>query len=116
MVLTNAEESGVVKDLAFHGPFGNGNKRPLFRMSGVRLASYRILKDAHVKWAFSPLKNPNAALTGISFNYVGKWNEPTPDDIFQRQGQAPLTLQFGIGINRFNGNETIQLQVERVIL
>lgn len=106
----------LVRDLSHLEPFGNGNERPVFRMSGVRLASYRVLKDAHVKWAFSPVKNPAASITGISFNYVGKWNEPTPDEIFQRQNTAPLTVQFGVGINRFNGNETIQLQVERVIL
>ena len=106
----------LVRDIAHLEPFGNGNERPVFRMSGIRLASYRVLKDAHVRWAFSPLKNPAASITGISFNYVGKWNEPTPDEIFQRQNSAPLTVQFGVGINRFNGNETIQLQVERVIL
>lgn len=108
--------ANLVRDLTLLEPFGNGNDRPVFRMQGVKLASYRVLKDAHVRWTFSPLKNPAANLSGISFNYLGKWNEPTPDEIFQRQGQAPLTLQFGLGINRFNGNETIQLQVERVIL
>lgn len=108
--------AGLVRDLAHLEPFGNGNERPVFRMSGVRLASYRVLKDAHVRWSFAPLKNPNAALTGISFNYLGRWNEPTPDEIFQRQQNSPLTLQFGVSINRFNGNESIQLQVERVIL
>lgn len=108
--------AGLVRDLAHLEPFGNGNERPVFRMSGIRLASYRVLKDAHVRWSFAPLKNPTASLTGISFNYLGKWNEPTPDEIFQRQNQSALTLQFGVSINRFNGNETIQLQVERVIL
>ncbi len=106
----------LVRDLAFLEPFGNGNERPVFRMAGVKLASFRILKDAHVRWTFSPVKNPGASLTGISFNYLGKWNEPSPDEVFQRQSRAPITLQFGLGINRFNGNETIQLQVERVIL
>ena len=85
-------------------------------MSGVKLASYRILKDVHVRWTFSPAKASGATLAGISFNYLGKWNEPTPDEVFQKQHQVPFTLQFGLGINRFNGNETIQLQVEKIIL
>ncbi len=106
----------LVRDLAHLEPFGNGNQRPVFRMSGVKLASYRILKDAHVRWTFSPLKNPQSTFAGISFNYLGKWNEPSPDEVFQKQGKTPFTLQFGIGINRFNGNETIQLQVERILL
>lgn len=108
--------ASLVRDLGHLEPFGNGNERPVFRMKGVRLASYRVLKDSHVKWSFAPHQSPNAAITGISFNYLGKWNEPTPDEIFQRQAQEELTLQFGVSINRFNGNETIQLQVERVIL
>lgn len=106
----------LVRDLLHLEPFGNGNERPVFRMSGVKLASFRILKDAHVKWTFSPLKMPQNHFSGISFNYLGKWNEPSPDDIFQNQEKTPFTLQFGLGINRFNGNETIQLQVDKVII
>jgi single-stranded-DNA-specific exonuclease len=106
----------LVRDLNHLEPFGNGNERPIFRMSGVKLSSYRILKDAHVKWMFSPLQKPQTNFTGISFNYLGKWNEPSPDEVFQNQEKTPLTLQFGLGINRFNGNETIQLQVDRIIL
>lgn len=106
----------LVRDLLHLEPFGNGNERPVFRMSGVKLASFRILKDAHVKWTFSPLKTPQNHFSGISFNYLGKWNEPSPDDIFQNQEKTPFTLQFGLGINRFNGNETIQLQVDKVII
>lgn len=106
----------LVRDLQHLEPFGNGNERPVFRMSGVKLASYRILKDAHVRWTFSPAKNPQQTLAGISFHYLGKWNQPGPDEVFQKQGQMPFTLQFGLGINRFNGNESIQLQVDKIIM
>jgi single-stranded-DNA-specific exonuclease len=106
----------LVRDLIHLEPFGNGNERPVFRMSGIKLASYRVLKDAHVRWTFAAATKAGPSLAGISFNYLGKWNEPTPDEIFQRQDRSAMTLQFGVGINRFNGNETIQLQVEKVIL
>jgi single-stranded-DNA-specific exonuclease len=106
----------LVRDLLHLEPFGNGNERPVFRMSGIKLASYRILKDAHVRWTFSALKNPQQTLAGISFHYLGKWNQPGPDEVFQKQNKVPFTLQFGLGINRFNGNESIQLQVEKIIL
>ena len=106
----------LVRDLIHLEPFGNGNERPVFRMKGVKLASFRILKDAHVKWTFSPLKAPQTHFSGISFNYLGKWNEPSPDDVYQNQEKTPFTLQFGLGINRFNGNETIQLQVEKILI
>lgn len=106
----------LVRDLGQLEPFGNGNERPIFRMTGMKLASYRILKDVHVRWTFSPVKNPQSTLAGISFNYLSKWNEPMPDEVFQKQSQSQLTLQFGVGLNRFNGNESIQLQVDRIIL
>jgi single-stranded-DNA-specific exonuclease len=106
----------LVRDLQHLEPFGNGNERPIFRMKGMKLASFRILKDVHVRWTFSPIKGAQGHLNGISFNYLGKWNEPSPDDVFQNQDRVPFTLQFGLGINRFNGNESIQLQVEKIIL
>jgi single-stranded-DNA-specific exonuclease len=52
---------------------------------------------------------------GISFNYLGKWNEMTPEELFALQAKAGLTVQFTLGVNKFNGNETIQLMVDRVI-
>ncbi len=106
----------LVRGLELLEPFGNGNERPVFRMKGVKLASYRILKDAHVRWTFSPLKNPQQSIAGISFNYIGKWNELGPEEVFARQHRAPFTLQFGLGINRYNGNESIQLQVEKILI
>ena len=37
-----------------------------------------------------------------------------PKQIMERQTTDPLTLQFQIGINRFRGNEIIQLMVDKV--
>ena len=93
-----------------------GNERPKFRMSDCLIESYKILKDIHVKWTFVHKDNPKIKISGISFNFIGKWNAPLPDEIFQKQNSEGITAQFQIGINRFRGNEIIQLMVDKVII
>lgn len=102
--------ASLVKDLEKLEPFGPGHEKPIFRMQNARISSYKILKDAHVKWTFGKDKS---TLQGISFNYLGKWNEATPEELFNSQ-KSGLSIQFTLGINKFNGNETIQLMVNRL--
>lgn len=104
----------LVKDLEKLEPFGPGHEKPVFRMKNAMIQSYRIMKDAHVRWTFSGM-NSKVSVQGISFNYLGKWNEMTPEELFELQGKSGLTVQFTLGVNRFNGNETIQLMVEKLI-
>jgi single-stranded-DNA-specific exonuclease len=108
-------DAKLVKDLENLEPFGPGNQRPIFRMKNAQISSYRIMKDAHVRWTFGSLGAHKSTIQGVSFNYLGKWNEPTPEELFQLQAKSGLTVQFTLGINRFNGNESIQLMVERII-
>lgn len=103
----------LVKDLERLEPFGPGHEKPVFRMKNGLIQSYRIMKDAHVRWTFSSAKT-KAMLQGISFNYIGKWNEPSPEELFQLQTKSGLSVQFTLGVNRFQGNETIQLMVNRL--
>jgi single-stranded-DNA-specific exonuclease len=105
----------LVKDLERLEPFGPGNERPIFRMRNAQLSSYRIMKDAHVRWSFSSMSNKKMALQGVSFNYIGKWNGLSPDEIFMQQQKSGMTVQFTLGVNRFNGNESIQLMVDKLI-
>lgn len=104
----------LLKDLDKLEPFGPGHEKPVFRMKNAVIQSYRIMKDAHVRWTFGGL-NSKVSVQGISFNYLGKWNEMTPEELFELQGKSGLTVQFTLGVNRFNGNETIQLMVDKVM-
>ncbi len=104
----------LVRDLEKLEPFGPGHERPVFRMKNAVIQSYRILKDAHVRWTFAGVGDKKVTVQGMSFNYLGKWNEPTPEEIFEQQ-KAGLIVEFTLGINRFQGNETIQLMVSRLI-
>lgn len=107
--------AGLVKDLEKLEPFGPGHERPVFRMKNAHISSYRIMKDAHVRWMLAGKGNVKSTLQGVSFNYLGKWNAPTPEELFNLQVKSGLTVQFTLGVNRFNGNESIQLMVEKVI-
>lgn len=106
----------LIKELELMEPFGMGNERPKFRMMNAKIESFTILKDIHVKWQFSSTDLPGQKIGGISFNYIGKWNSLLPDELFRRQNEEGLTVQFTLGINRFRGNEIIQLMVDKIFL
>jgi single-stranded-DNA-specific exonuclease len=105
----------LLKDLDKLEPWGPGHEKPVFRMKNATIQSYKIMKDTHVRWTFMGPAGKKVMLQGISFNYLGKWNESTPEELFALQEKSGLTIQFTLGVNRFNGNETIQLMVDRVI-
>ncbi len=103
----------LMRDLDLLEPFGMGNEKPVFKMKGVQLDSYDIMKEAHVRWSLSKEKTK---LKGISFNYIGKYEAPAPEAIFSTQNlkKEDLSVYFTLGLNRFNGNESIQLMVDRL--
>ncbi len=108
----------LVKTLEMLEPFGMGNEKPVFKMSGVKLESYDLMKDIHVRWNFTGIKNPKIKLKGLSFNYIGAHGKLHPEDIFsqQDQGSNELTIYFTLGINRWKGREYIQLMIEKITL
>ncbi len=105
--------ANLLKDLEKLEPFGPGNEKPVFRMKNAQIQSFRIMKEAHVRWTFTGV-NSKVSVQGVSFNYLGKWNEMTPEELFDLQNKSGLTIQFTLGVNRFNGNETIQLMVDKI--
>lgn len=111
----NAQEINpqLMRDLDLLEPFGMGNEKPLFKIKGVHLDSFDILKEAHVRWNFSQQKTK---LKGISFNYIGKHEAYAPSEIFSTQNlkREDLSVYFTLGLNRFNGNESIQLMIDRL--
>jgi single-stranded-DNA-specific exonuclease len=107
--------AGLLKDLEKLEPFGPGHERPVFRMKNALIQSYRIMKEAHVRWMFNGPGNMKLNVQGVSFNYLGKWNEATPEELFQLQARAGLIVEFTLGINKFNGNESIQLMVNKIL-
>ncbi len=106
----------LLKELEMLEPFGMGNQKPLFKMKNFRLDSFDLLKDVHVRWNLSSKKDPTCKLKGISFNYIGKWGIAHPEDLYnaQERDDDDLTAYFTLGVNHFNGNQYIQLMIERI--
>lgn len=103
----------LMRDLDLLEPFGMGNEKPKFRIKGVKLESFDLMKDVHVRWSLSKEK---VKLKGISFNYIGKHETSSPAEIYSTQNlkNEDLSVYFTLGLNRFNGNESIQLMVDKV--
>jgi single-stranded-DNA-specific exonuclease len=103
----------LMRDLDLLEPFGMGNEKPIFKIKGVHLDSFDIMKEAHVRWNLSHQKTK---LKGISFNYIGKYEAYGPEEIFSTQNlkREDLSVYFTLGLNRFNGNESIQLMIDRL--
>lgn len=105
----------LVKELEIMEPFGMGNSKPIFKMSDAKIFNFTILKDVHVKWVFVDAKNPKNKIQGISFSFIGKWNTLLPQELESIQDSQGIDVFFTLGVNRFRGNETIQLMVEKVV-
>jgi len=106
----------LVRSLDLLEPFGPGNERPIFCLRDLKVSNVDYLKEVHVRWNFESATAPQYKLKGISFNYLGKWGRIHPND-FLRPGkfaQQTATAYFTLGVNRFNGNEFIQLMVDKV--
>lgn len=106
----------LLKELELLEPFGMGNQKPIFKMKGFRLDSYDLLKDVHVRWNLSSIDDPSCRLKGISFNYIGKWGVIHPEELFSSQSirNEELSVYFTLAVNHFNGNQYIQLMIERM--
>lgn len=108
----------LAKDLEQMEPFGQGNPKPLFKTSGLKLESYSLMKDVHVRWNLCDAKNSSIKLKGVSFNYVGKYGHLAPHHLYEEQAKTggDLTIYYSLGINRFNGNEYLQLMIEKITM
>ena len=112
--------ASLLRDLELLEPFGQGNPRPFFKMKNFTVDSYQIVGQSHVRWKLVPLRQRGRkfSLPGISFNYLDKWKLPHPKEIFAVKDDKTVspTAYFTLGINRFRGNEFIQLMIHRVTL
>ncbi|MCK5072874.1 MAG: single-stranded-DNA-specific exonuclease RecJ [Bacteriovoracaceae bacterium] len=108
----------LLKNLELMEPYGNQNQRPLFKMTGLKLASYKILKEKHVRWDLHHEKDKGLNFKGISFNYIDSWECIHPSEIYdiQNRENETLAILFNLTINRWNGNEYPQLQIKKIVL
>ena len=105
----------LVRQLEYLEPFGSGNPRPRFKMQGFHIESFKILKDVHVRWNLLLSGPTPLRCQGISFHYLNHPDKIHPRTILEAQenGQSP-SATFTLGMNRYRGNEYIQLQIGRM--
>ncbi len=83
-------------------PFGPANMRPVFMSKNVFVSDFRILKDEHVKFEFQQHGLP-IRLEGIAFNFYEKFKA--------LEEAKPVDIVYSLGVNRWNGKETVQLEI-----
>jgi single-stranded-DNA-specific exonuclease len=112
----NEIDLDLVKQLSLLEPFGMGNTKPIFKMSGISMVDYQVLKDVHVKWKFQNEDKTGQRLEGISFNHITNYDVLMPDDIWDEQIEEDKTLEvyFEVSINVFRGYENLQLMVRDI--
>ena len=82
-------------------PFGNGNPQPLFKTSGVRVRSTRIVGKDHLKLRLE--EGANGGIEAIAF----KQAELEPE---MHAGRV-IELAYHFERNEFSGNEYLELRV-----
>ncbi|MBB3045866.1 single-stranded-DNA-specific exonuclease [Litorivivens lipolytica] len=93
----------LARQLLDAGPWGQHFPEPRFDGEFL-LLNQRIVGEKHLKFVVAPLSNPQQAIDAIAFNIdVEQW--PNPD-------VRRVRLYYALDINRFRGNEQLQLMVQ----
>ena len=103
--VSTKEVSGkTIQDLKLLEPYGENNMPPIFMYKNIKVDSIRTLSnDKHLKLN---VKDGNIVFDAIAFNMGDK-----KDSI--RMGDK-VDILFHLEINKFNGRETIQLNVKDI--
>jgi single-stranded-DNA-specific exonuclease len=109
-VLTDGmlEPADIGLDLAVQlqelGPWGQRFAEPLF--DGLfEVVQQRVVGGSHLRMTLRP-QGASTLVEGIAFNHM-------PEDL--PAGGRPVRLLYKLDINRWRGNETCQLMVERIV-
>ena len=94
----------AVKELELLSPFGEENRRPVFATTRVELAEPPRKMGEGERHLSLRVRQHNTTLRAIAFSR-GEWAEP----IAQLGG--PFSICFAPCINRFRGNESVELQL-----
>jgi single-stranded-DNA-specific exonuclease len=87
-------------------PFGAGNARPRFALSAARVVRADVVGENHLRCILTG--EGGGRLPAIAFRCVG---EPLGHAL-QRTAAPPLHLAGRLSINRWQGRETVQFQIE----
>lgn len=95
----------VAQQLLEAGPWGQLFPEPRFDGEFL-LVNQRLVGEKHLKLVVAPLDAPQQVIDAIAFNVdLASW--PNPE-------ARRVRLYYGLDINRFRGNEQLQLMVESI--
>lgn len=86
-------------------PFGPDNMRPVFVTKNVAISDYKILKGEHLRFDFQQKGTP-IRIEAIAFNFIQEFEK--------LELSKPVDIVYAIGINRWNGQEKVQLEIRAI--
>lgn len=92
------------------GPFGQGFSEPLFAMLNVRVQSYDILGESHLKVMLSDWEG-GSWIKAMAFKSVGT---EMGNILMQNDKKIPIDILATVTINEWNGNKTAELHIKDV--
>ena len=96
--------AAAIRELETLGPFGQQNPRPAFVATNVELAGPpRTMGEGNRHLSLLVRQHAGSPLRAVAFGR-SEWAEPIA-------GAGPLSLHFVAEINRWNGNERVELRL-----
>jgi single-stranded-DNA-specific exonuclease len=101
-----AELVGAVMRL---GPFGTANPEPVFAIADARVVRADVVGGSHVRCILSGAAG--GRLKAIAFRAVGEGTDEALGRLLLAAGGRSLHVAGTLGIDRWNGAETVQLRI-----
>ncbi len=111
----------LMEELALLEPFGNGNSKPVFAMSGVRLKGMRRIGKDGSSLRLQLTDTQGTSLTGLYFRdadgmeeYIAKeFGTATVTELYRGRGEVRLTLAFSPSVDEYQGRRYSQIMIEK---
>jgi len=110
----------LMEELALLEPFGNGNQKPVFASSGVRLKGMRRIGKDGSSLRLQLTDAQGTSLTGLYFRdadgmeeYLSKeFGASVVTELYRGRGEVRLTLAFSPSMDEYQGRNYPQIIIE----
>ncbi|MDD5899497.1 MAG: single-stranded-DNA-specific exonuclease RecJ [Lachnospiraceae bacterium] len=110
-----------MEELSQLEPFGNGNPKPVFASSGVRLKGMKRIGKEGDSLRLSLTDVEGTSLTGLSFHNADEFEEylrkeyggSTVEELYRGRGTARLTLAFSPSVDEYQGKKYPQIVIQQ---
>ena len=110
----------LLEELAWFEPFGNGNPKPLFAASGVRVSGIQRIGKEGDSLRLRLTDTAGTSLTGLCFHeadafeeyLIQEFGEETTRGVYRGTESVALTLAFSPGIDEYQGKKYPQIIIQ----